>query len=266
MNSELAASITERFFLTAQHSTWLPQFGFEQWSLFYLHRQGMAQGNILGYLDGFNAAVKHQLLRGDDAELPCSIIDRFKFSAYLPAQSPAVSQPGLSMESAAHFKAAEARLQAWAAWLDPQNLGALPVHTGEHTKTVLNRPESSVIGHDHNVAWIVAFLKHACSVLQGERFLLHYVVEGSARLMAVDDVGGSSEAALYDRVATLLAQAPVLDSHDNYLLSRQSRLIAFGIVLRLPVLRVFADDVASPHSTAGFTCICCCRVTDRFRC
>lgn len=251
MNSELAASITERFFLTAQHSTWLPQFGFEQWSLFYLHRQGMEQGNILGYLDGFNAAVKHQLLHGDDAELSGSIIDRFKFSAHLPAQSPAVPQPGLSMESAKHFKAAEARLQAWAAWLDPQNLGALPVQTGEQTKTVLSRPEGVVSGSDQNVAWIVAFLKHACSVMQGERFLVHYVVEGSARLMAVDDVGGCSEAALYDRVATSLAQTLVLDSHDNYLLSRNSRLSACGIVLRQPVLRVFADDVVAPSFDSG---------------
>ena len=251
MNSELAASITERFFLTAQNSTWLPQFGFEQWSLFYLHRQGMAQGNILGYLDGFNAGVKHQLLHGDEAELPDAIIDRFRFSANLPAQSPAVPQPGLSMESATCFKAAEVRLQAAAAWLDPQNVGSMPVHTGEQMRTALNWPECLASSSDQGVAWIVALLKHACGVLQGDRFLVQYVVEEGARLIAVDDIDRCSEAALYDRVATLVARAPVLDIHDNYVLSRNSRLGACGIVLRQPVLRVFANNVVAPSSDSG---------------
>ncbi len=251
MDSELAASITERFFLTARNSTWLPQFGFEQWSLFYLHRQGMEQGNILGYLDGFNAAVKHQLLHGDEAQLPAPIIDRFTFSARLPAQSPVVPQPGLSMESAAHFKAAEARLQTFSEWLDPQCIGSMPVHTGEQTQTVLSRPEGMVSCGDQAVVWIAAFLKHASSVLQGDRFLLQYVVEEGTRLVAVDDVDRCSEAALYDRVAASLARAPVLDSHDSYLLSRNSRLRACGIVLHQPVLRVYAEGIVAPSSDSG---------------
>lgn len=60
-----------------------------------------------------------------------------------------------------------------------------------------------------------------------------------------------SEAALHDRVATSLAQTRVLDSHDNYLLSRNSRLGACGIVLRQPVLRILADDVVSPWLDSG---------------
>ncbi|EJL02002.1 radical SAM domain protein [Pseudomonas fluorescens Q2-87] len=251
MDSELAASITERFFLTAQNSTWLPQFGFEQWSLFYLHRQGMEQSNILGYLDGFNAAVKHQLLHGDEVELPASIVDRFRFSAHLPAQSPAVPQPRLSTESATHFKAAEARLRAVAAWLDPQNIGAMPLHTGEQTQAALSWPEGIVNGSDPDVGWIVAFLKHASSILQGSRFVWQHVVKEGSRQIVIDDVDRCSEAALYDRVATSLAQTPLLGSHDNYLLSRNSRLGACGIVLCQPVLRVFADDVVAHSSDSG---------------
>lgn len=251
MDSELAASITERFFLTAQHSTWLPQFGFEQWSLFYLRRLGMGQVNILGYLDGFNAGVKHQLLHGDEAALPGSITDRFKFSATLPAQDPVAPQPRLSMELAVDFKAAEARLQAAAAWLDPQSIGPMPVHTGEQTQTALSRPEGMVSGSDQEIAWIVPFVKYASRVLQGDRFLLQYVVEQGTRLIAVDEVLRCSDDVLYDRIATSLAQAPLLDSHDNYLVSRNSRLSACGIVLRQPILRVFASDVAAPSPDCG---------------
>lgn len=152
------------------------------------------------------------------------------------------------MESATHFKAAEARLRAVAAWLDPQNIGAMPVHTGEQTQTALSWPEGIVNGSDPDVGWIVAFLKHASSILQGSRFVWQHVVKEGSRLIAIDDVDRCSEAALYDRVATLLAQAPLLDSHDNYLLSRNSRLGACGIVLCQPVLRVFADDVVAPSS------------------
>lgn len=247
MNSELAASITERFFLTAEKSTWLPQFGFEQWSLFYLRRLGMEQGNILGYLDGFNAAVKHQLLHGDEAALPHSIRDRFNFSAALPTQSPPVAMPDLSMESAAHFKIAEVSLRAAAAWLDPDNSGPMSVQTGEQTQTPL-KPAVSIVSSPHQEnAWIVPFLKHASKVLGGGRFLLQYVAKEGAKLIAIDDMAGCSDEALYERTVTSLAQSPLLDSYENYLLSRNSRLCAAGIEMRQPVLRVFAREVPDIH-------------------
>jgi anaerobic magnesium-protoporphyrin IX monomethyl ester cyclase len=81
MDSRLAASLTEQFFTDIKHSTWLPQFGFEQWSLFYLNRLGMCKRSILDYIGNFNAAVKHQLKFGDEALLPESIQRVFRSSA-----------------------------------------------------------------------------------------------------------------------------------------------------------------------------------------
>jgi radical SAM PhpK family P-methyltransferase len=247
MNSELAASITERFFLTAENSIWLPQFGFEQWSLFYLRRRGMEKRNILGYLDGFNAAVKHQLLHGDDAALPDAVRERFSFSAALPMQEPSTEVPNLSMESAAHFKAAEARLRAAAEWLDPDNGGPMPVQTGKQIQTPLKRRVRIGREPDQVNEWIVPFLRHASKILGCGRFLLQYVAKEGSKLISIDDFTGYSDEVLHERTATSLVRSALLDCHENYLVSHNSRLWACGIALRQPILRVFASEALDNH-------------------
>ncbi|MBC2656615.1 PhpK family radical SAM P-methyltransferase [Pseudomonas sp. MSSRFD41] len=247
MDSEQAASITERFFLTAEHSTWLPQFGFEQWSLFYLHRMGMEKRNILGYLDGFNAAVKHQLLHGDDVPLPDPVTERFRFSAALPAQAPRVGAVSLSRAAAVRFKQAEARLRETARRVDSDPAHALGVQTGKQTQTSVMGVAQRDRGADPDVGVAVQFLRQASKTLGSDRFLVQWIDGEGERLIAVDALAGCSDEALCADVSASLARASRLDSHERYLLSRHSRLRAAGIVAHQPVLKVFAGV---PHAEA----------------
>ena len=61
MDSSTASDLVEELFLTIEGSTWLPQHGFEAWSLYYLQRKGMSKAQIQGYVAGFNALVKSKL-------------------------------------------------------------------------------------------------------------------------------------------------------------------------------------------------------------
>lgn len=62
MDSMEAAYYVEKMFLCVTGSTWLPQNGFEPWSLYYLQRKGMTLGRIRSYLEHFNDGLKQKLL------------------------------------------------------------------------------------------------------------------------------------------------------------------------------------------------------------
>ncbi len=62
MESMEAAYYVEKMFLCVTGSTWLPQNGFEPWSLYYLQRKGMTLGIIRSYLEHFNDGLKQKLL------------------------------------------------------------------------------------------------------------------------------------------------------------------------------------------------------------
>ncbi|WP_423393329.1 PhpK family radical SAM P-methyltransferase [Burkholderia sp. LMG 21824] len=61
-----AADIVEKMFLTVKGSRWLPQNGFEPWSLYYLQRRGMKFEHICRFLDSFNDAVAEKLRTGHE--------------------------------------------------------------------------------------------------------------------------------------------------------------------------------------------------------
>jgi radical SAM PhpK family P-methyltransferase len=69
MDSVAAARVIDQIFLTERQSIWLPQHGFELWSVFYLQRQGMPLEQLKTFLRRFNEAVRLKLAGsqgGDD--------------------------------------------------------------------------------------------------------------------------------------------------------------------------------------------------------
>jgi anaerobic magnesium-protoporphyrin IX monomethyl ester cyclase len=61
MDAEQAADLIDEMFLSVRNSTWMPQWGFEQWSTFYLQRLGMNEGQIRRYVQLFNGLVAEQI-------------------------------------------------------------------------------------------------------------------------------------------------------------------------------------------------------------
>ncbi len=61
MDSHTACDLVDRMFAEIRSSVWLPQNGFEMWSLFYLQRKGMSRDRVLTFLRHFNAIKKNEL-------------------------------------------------------------------------------------------------------------------------------------------------------------------------------------------------------------
>jgi anaerobic magnesium-protoporphyrin IX monomethyl ester cyclase len=79
MDAQRACAWIDTMFLQVEGSTWLPQFGFEQWSTFYLQRHGMSREQIGVFLRSFNAVIKHRLV-GQGEATPAELIDNLRAS------------------------------------------------------------------------------------------------------------------------------------------------------------------------------------------
>lgn len=80
MDVRRACDWIDRIFLEVQNSVWLPQFGFEQWSTFYLARKGMTQHQIKTFLHNFNACIKHRMMTGSTG-LPLDLLENLRLSS-----------------------------------------------------------------------------------------------------------------------------------------------------------------------------------------
>ena len=74
MDSETACDLIDRIFLCTENSIWLPQFGFEQWSTFYLQRKGMSVEKLKTFLTCFNAIIRERLIYSDRKEIDPSLL------------------------------------------------------------------------------------------------------------------------------------------------------------------------------------------------
>jgi hypothetical protein len=81
MDATTAMDIMEELFLTVRNSVWLPQHGFELWSLFYLQRKGMALPQLMRFLRDFNEAIRFKLRHGSDLRIDLPLLDAMKASS-----------------------------------------------------------------------------------------------------------------------------------------------------------------------------------------
>jgi radical SAM PhpK family P-methyltransferase len=89
MDHRTAADVVDHLFLSVRNSVWLPQNGFELWSVFYLLRQGCALDGIKTYLRAFNGAIKERLLSRGRRELGPATLDLLRRAARFEEPVPA---------------------------------------------------------------------------------------------------------------------------------------------------------------------------------
>jgi len=90
MDYQVACDLVDRMFASVQGSVWLPQYGFEQWSTFYLQRKGMTLDQIKAFLRSFNSAVKEKLIHPERRELSPALLSALAASCRLDR----TGQPG----------------------------------------------------------------------------------------------------------------------------------------------------------------------------
>ncbi len=78
MDSQMACDLVDEMFLNVEGSVWLPQNGFEQWSIFYLQRKGMPYERIVEFLKCFNGIKREQLSNPEEPEPPAEFLDKLQ--------------------------------------------------------------------------------------------------------------------------------------------------------------------------------------------
>jgi anaerobic magnesium-protoporphyrin IX monomethyl ester cyclase len=138
MDFRVACEIVDRMFLTAKNSVWLPQFGFELWSIFYLKRKGLTLDQIKTWLRAFNAAIKEKLLDPSLREHSPAIVGLLGETARFDPTRQAALRTRLD-EVEARFRAeAEARPFGWFSKIED---GAQPA-PGAHAAAEIALPSA----------------------------------------------------------------------------------------------------------------------------
>jgi radical SAM PhpK family P-methyltransferase len=81
MDVKTACDLIDKIFLSVENSVWLPQNGFEMWSVYYLQRKQMTLDQIKNFLRLFNAAVKEKLLHPGQHEVSPQLLDSLRTSS-----------------------------------------------------------------------------------------------------------------------------------------------------------------------------------------
>lgn len=95
MDSDMAADLVDDLFKNVQGSTWLPQNGFELWSVFYLKRRGMDLDAVKRFLAAYDAAIAEKLGRPPGTEISPPALARLLEASRFPSAtstSPALVQ------------------------------------------------------------------------------------------------------------------------------------------------------------------------------
>ncbi len=111
MDSATACDLVEKLFLGIENSVWLPQFGFELWSVFYLQRFGMTVDHVKTFVRSFNALIKDKLLTGDPNTCDPQLMDALRAAAQFDRNR-------TTDLSAAEMRSGRAYMAAEAYWCD----------------------------------------------------------------------------------------------------------------------------------------------------
>lgn len=135
MDCQTACDLIDKMFLSIEHSIWMPQNGFEQWSTFYLQRRGMSFDQVRSFLICFNDGVKEKLLSPEKRQTSPALIDRIRqCSQYDRPQS--LPLPTSSVFSPTAYTAAETFFVSELGAGNPQsNIEAVRCGNGIHNET-----------------------------------------------------------------------------------------------------------------------------------
>lgn len=112
MDSPTAIELVDKLFLCVENTTWMPQWGFEQWSVLYLQEKGMPYRRVKDFIDCFNTIIKDKLLDAGKEEIPPALLENLRRSCLY--DDPQGDRPDMALVepfSGARYVAAEAYWQ-----------------------------------------------------------------------------------------------------------------------------------------------------------
>lgn len=94
MDARTATGIVDDLFATIREPHWMPQSGFEQWSVFYLQHRGMSLDQVKRAVGAFNDAVAENIGRSKPREISPAALAKLKDTYRF---SPALSTTGATL-------------------------------------------------------------------------------------------------------------------------------------------------------------------------
>jgi radical SAM PhpK family P-methyltransferase len=94
MTATEACDWIDRMFLSVDDSVWLPEDGFELWSVFYLQRRGMDRDGVKRFARAFNAGVREKLRSCGRSAPSAPILDELRRSCQFDTRE-ATATPGI---------------------------------------------------------------------------------------------------------------------------------------------------------------------------
>lgn len=108
MDFRAAHDWIDTMFLRVENALWLPQWGFEQWSMFYLQRRGMSLDQVKDFMRAFNAGVREKLLDPGRTEVSPEIFETLRrCSQFDREENRAVDLGSLEVVSSQSYAEAE---------------------------------------------------------------------------------------------------------------------------------------------------------------
>jgi radical SAM PhpK family P-methyltransferase len=93
MDSKTACAWVDKMFLSVKNSLWLPQWGFELWSIFYLQRKGMTKQQVKTFISCFDGVVRDQLVNPGKKYVEPELLERLKESCQFNKSAPDAQRP-----------------------------------------------------------------------------------------------------------------------------------------------------------------------------
>ena len=101
MTSKTASDIVERIFLNAENSIWMPQYGYELWSVFYLQRRlGMTLNEVKTFMRAFNNVIRQELRPGEGSAAARLLLENVRSAVKLESACAPEAEVGASRDDA----------------------------------------------------------------------------------------------------------------------------------------------------------------------
>ncbi len=93
MDHQTACDLIDNMFLCVENSQWMPQYGFEQWSIFYLQRRGLTMAQVKQLVGDFNALIKDKLFCPSKTDADPALIANFARNCRIHNHASATDSP-----------------------------------------------------------------------------------------------------------------------------------------------------------------------------
>lgn len=105
MDYKVACDLVERMLFCVKNSVWLPQWGFELWSTYYLRRRGMSLDQIKSFVRCFNDLVKEKLLSPGRLQPSPELLERQRATCLFDVPEEAPREPATIFEASDYIAA-----------------------------------------------------------------------------------------------------------------------------------------------------------------